>query len=148
MPNLEQKKYDDFLHTARVVIARAVAEQEREAFGKSAGRRIATRIPVMALAAASYDLTLPTSEVSAQGGQLGIRFEPTGDKIKVTLQFKGFSAVSAGANRAGRLVSANRAIDSSIQFDGRGKAICVLLDVPEIREGLLAFDVEIVEPHA
>lgn len=136
----------DFAHTVRVVTARSLAGEERISAPK-AGSRAAVHTRVTALAAAAAGTSeLPLGEILARDGQLSASFIGLDGTISVVLQLKGFTAITAHAHRGGRLFTRNGTVDYRFQFDARGKAVCILLDAPEVREGLHDLDIEIDAP--
>jgi hypothetical protein len=127
----------DFAHTVMVITARALAEHEMRTSGAAEQTNFAPHYQITLLAASPGEtIALPKSEVTAEGGNLGITFEEREDGLKVTLQLRGYAALQAHGGREARLVSSNGAIDYAFRFSRQGTGICLLADAPEVREGL------------
>lgn len=142
----ENRKWADFAHTLRVVTASALARHELQRT-QSLPPIFRKHFELTLLAAAGSTVTLPRAEVVVPGGGLTIAFEERQEGIRVRLQLKGYAALQSNANRQARLVSSNGAIDYAFRFGSSGGAVCVVGDMPEIREGLmrLAVLVEVVD---
>lgn len=138
------KRKRDFAHTLLVITARALAEHEIRSATSTQGR--AKRYQITLLAAAPGEaVALPKSEVSADGGELGITIEEQEDGLRIKVQLYGFAALQAHGGRAARLVSANGAIDYAFRFSGQGTGVCMLADTPEVRAGLASCSVVVVD---
>jgi hypothetical protein len=135
----DRQMWRDFDHTVRVVTARALAEID-----VNHGAPV-TRFAVTLLAAAgSTGINLPTGEVLAEGRQLGIRIVTHTGELAVTLQLKGFAALTAHKRQPGRLTTLSGTFDVLFQFSERGTAICLLPDTPEVRLGLQTCMIEVL----
>jgi hypothetical protein len=81
-------------------------------------------------------MALPKTEVSAEGGDLGLTIEAREDGLRVTVQLYGFAALHAHGGHEARLVSASGVIDYAFRFSRKGTGVCVLADTPQVRAGL------------
>ena len=147
---LDGSPWRDFAHTLRVAIAsvRARDELAHGNHASAAGPRELRRFAVALLAAAGAEgLTLPRSEVLADGSALAVSFEehPAEGVINVRLQLKGYAAVKENGGRAARLVGGNGAFDEVFRFERSGSAHCALKDDAAVRAGLTSFTVVVLD---
>lgn len=149
----DKKRWRDFAHTVLVLSARA-RNAQRESGRSSprgehtqlpASRRFVRRFECNLLAAATSGFTLPKAEVLAEGGGLGITIDDRDNEIRVTLQLKGFAALTGYAGREARLVSADGAIDYAFRFSEGGTGLCVLANAPAVHTALSSLSVLVAE---
>lgn len=139
----ERRRWRDFDHTVRVIVARALVERELSP------RALAGRYIVTLLAAAgTAGLSLPKAEILADGSQLGVRIETEDSALKITLQLRGFAALKAHAGHHGRLISADTTVEVPFQFDRNGTAYCFMTDTQVSRSGLEKFAIEVFTSDA
>jgi hypothetical protein len=137
----DAKLWRDFRHTMRVITASALAQHDLAATGGRAAPRVTTFTFDLLAAAAAADVRLPERRLST-GSELAAELDDSrAGEIRLSLQLKGFAALKENAGRPARLVSANGAIDYAFRFGDHGGAVCVLADMPEVRDGLKAFSV-------
>ena len=158
MDNDKQGLWRNFAHTIMVITARArVQDRGRSVDGAIPRRRKGDRVPdsstyiprfeiTLLAAAASSSFTLPKAEIPAESGGLGITIEDGVTEIQVTLQLKGFAALSANAGREARLVSSDGVIDYAFRFSEAGTGTCVLAASPEVRASIVNLSV-LVSDH-
>lgn len=147
MPNTvkDSRSWLNFAHTLRVQAAAALARHDL-LMGQHQRLRFVRRFELTLLAAATESVSLPKSDVVAQGGGLVMAFEERRDEIWVRLQLKGFAALRANADRQARLVSSNGAVEYAFHFGSTGGAVCVLANVPEVRAALASLAVFVEAP--
>jgi hypothetical protein len=84
---------------------------------------------------------LPAKDWGDLRRQLLAGVEPMVDGLRLTLQAQGFAVLREIARATARVRAANGAIDMRCRFDESGRALLVLADTPEVREGLASFSV-------
>lgn len=133
----------DFAHTVSVLTASALAANEAGAPAARGAAPLRQFDFELLAAAGDTQVKLPQSELLARGSELGVTIEEQADELWLKLQLKGFAALRENAGREARLVSANGAIDYRFRFSGKGAAVCVVADTPEVREGLRSFSIAV-----
>ncbi len=144
------KAWRDFVHTAKVLLASALARHEmaRHAVMKTeaAGSAPVRVFEFELLAAASrLEMRFEGGEVLARGGGLKAVIAELDGELNVKLQLLGYSTLKQAAGREARLVSDNGAIDYAFRFSKTGAATCVLANTVEVKQGLGHFTVQIFD---
>jgi hypothetical protein len=151
-PTSQPARWRDFAHTAALKLAIAIAadehalSQQQQSVTPFAARPVRQVYTFALLAAATLEApVLPASGYDAREGGLSITTTIGGPNLVLTLQLEGLDALEGGAGRDVRVVSSNAAIDINSRFDAQGQATLTLPDSADIRTGVAALTVSVLD---